>query len=131
MVAVTETCLKQEIDNCELLPDNSSKIYRKDRANRIGGGVMLAFRNNILSIRRKDLERDQTEMLGCEIRPETKKKLLVLVFYRPPNTDLKYIKDFKKALKLACKANFDSMIVCGDFNLPDIDWTTGVAVNND
>ena len=73
MVAVTETCLKQEIDNCELLPDNSFKIYRKDRANGIGGGGMLAVRNNILSIRRKDLESDQTEMLACEIRPETKK----------------------------------------------------------
>ena len=71
--------------NCELLSENNFKIHRKDRANRIGGGVMLAVRNNILSIRRKDLENDQTEMLACEIRPNTKKKLLILVFYRPPN----------------------------------------------
>ena len=93
--------------------------------------MMLAVRNNILSIRRKDLESDQTEMLACEIRPETKKKLLVVVFYRPPDTDFKYIKDFKKALKLAWKADFDSIIVCGDFDFRDIDWTTGVAVKND
>ena len=130
MFAVTETWLKQEIMNCELLSENNFKIQRKDRANRIGGGVMLAVRKNILSIRRKDLENEQTEMLACEIRPKMKKKLLVLVFYRP-NTDLNYMKDFKKALKLVCKSNFDSVIVCGDFNLPDIDWTTGVAVKND
>ena len=37
MVAVTETWLKQEI---ELLSENNFKIHRKDRANRIGGGVM-------------------------------------------------------------------------------------------
>ena len=58
MVAVTETWLKQEIMNCELLSENNFKIHRKDRANRIGGGVMLAVKNNILSIRRKDLEND-------------------------------------------------------------------------
>ena len=131
MVAVTETWLKQEIMNCELLSENNFKIHRKDRANRIGGGVMLAVKNNILSIRRKDLENDQTEMLACEILPKTKKKLLILVFYRPPNTDLNYMKDFKKTLKIVCKSNFDSILVCGDFNFPDIDWTTGVAVKND
>ena len=131
MVAVTETWLKQEIMNCELLSENNFKIHHKDRANRIGGRVMLAVRNNILRIRRKDLENEQTEMLACAIRPKTKKKLLVLVFYRPPNTGLHYMKDFKKALKLVCKSKFDSVIVCGDFNLPDNDWTTGVAVNND
>ena len=58
MVAGTETWLKQEIMNCELLSQNNFKIHRKDRANRIGGGVMLAIRDNILSIRRKDLEND-------------------------------------------------------------------------
>ena len=131
MVAVTETCLKQDIMNCEVLPGNNFKIHCKNRANRIGGGVMLAVRNNILSIRRKDLENDQTEMLTCEIPPKMKKKILVLVFYRPPKTDLNYMKDFKKALKLVCKSNFESIIVCGDFNLPDIDWNTRVAVKND
>ena len=90
MFAVTETWLKQEIMNCELLSENNFKIQRKDRANRIGGGVMLAVRKNILSIRRKDRENEQTEMLACEIRPKMKKKLLVLVFYRP-NTDLNYM----------------------------------------
>ena len=70
-------------------------------------------------------------MLACEIRPKSRKKLLVLVFYRPPNTNLDYIKQLKKALTLASKAKFDSLIVCGDFNLPHIDWSTGVATNND
>ena len=41
------------------------------------------------------------------------------------------MKDFKRTLKLVYKSNFDSIIVCGNFNLPDIDWTTGVAVKND
>ena len=74
--------------------------------------MTLAVRNNILSIRRKDLENDQEEMLACKIRQKMKKKMLVLVFYRPPNADLNYMKNFKKVLKLV----FESIIVCGDFN---------------
>ena len=73
MVAVTETCFKQEIIISELLSENNFKIHRTDRASRIGGGVMLAVRNNILIIRRKDLEYDHTEMLACEIRQKRKK----------------------------------------------------------
>ena len=56
-----------------LMSENNLKIHRKDRANRIGDGVMLEVRNNILIIRRKDLEYDHTEMLASEIRPKTKK----------------------------------------------------------
>ncbi len=48
-----------------------------------------------------------------------------------PTQDLNYIKQLKKALTLASEAKFDSLIVCGDFNLPHIDWCTGVATNND
>ena len=47
------------------------------------------------------------------------------------NTDLNNIKQLKRALTLGSKAKFDSLIVCGDFNLPHIDWSTGVATNND
>jgi hypothetical protein len=131
IVAITETWLNTEIRNSELLPGQNFTIHRNDRSDRIGGGVLLAVRNNIFNLRRKDLESDITEMLACEIRPKSKKKMLVLVFYRPPNTNLDYIKPFKKALTLASKAKFDSLIVCGDFNLPHIDWSTGVATNND
>ena len=88
------------------------------------------MRENILSLRRKDLE-SKAEMLVCEIRPESRKKLAVIVFYRPPDSDSKYIKEFKKSLQLIERCNkFDQVIVCGDFNLPSIDWTTGIATKN-
>lgn len=131
IIAVTETWLKPDILNCELLPGNDFSIHRQDRVGRNGGGVMLAVRNTILSIRRKDLESRNSEILACEIRLESKKKFLVLVLYRPPNTDLDHMKEFKKSLHLATKAKFDHLVVCGDFNLPHIDWSTGTAINND
>ena len=81
---------------------------------------MLAVRNNMFNLRRKDLESNNADMLACEIRPQSRK-----------NTDLNNIKQLKRALTLGSKPKFDSLIVCGDFNLPHIDWSTGVATNND
>ena len=67
----------------------------------------------------------------CEIHPESRKKIAVIVFYRPPDSDLNYIKEFKKTLQLIRSQNkFDQLIVCGDFNLLNIDWNTGVTTNN-
>jgi endonuclease/exonuclease/phosphatase family metal-dependent hydrolase len=130
LLAITETWLKPENLDSEILPGNDFNIHRRDRTDRTGGGVLLAVRENILSMRRQDLE-SSAEMLVCELRPESKKKIAVIVFYRPPDSDLKYIKEFKKSLQLIQRRNkFDQIIVCGDFNLPNIDWTTGVATNN-
>lgn len=114
----------------EILPGNNYNICRKDRTDRTGGGVLLAVCDNILSIRRNDLE-SQAEMLVCEIRPNSKKKIEMIVFYRPPDLDLNYIKQLKESLQLIQRcAKFDRVIICGDFNLPNIDWTTGMATNN-
>ena len=70
-------------------------------------------------------------MIVCEIRPESRKKLLVIVFYRPPDTDLNYIKEFKKSLQSIQNSNkFDQLLICSDFNLPHIDWTSGSTSTN-
>ena len=51
LLAVTETWLKPENLDSEILPYN---IHRKDRSDRTGGGVLLTVRDNILSIRRNE-----------------------------------------------------------------------------
>ena len=96
LLAITETWLKPENLDSEILPGNDFNIHRRDRTGRIGGGVLLAVRENIPSMRRQDLE-SSAEMLVCELRPESKKKIAVIVFYRPPDSDLKYIKVHNEA----------------------------------
>ena len=59
ILAVTETWLKPENLDSEIHPGNDFIIYRQGRINRIGGGVLLAVRENILSLRRKDLESNE------------------------------------------------------------------------
>ena len=63
----------------------------------------------------------------CELRPEARRKILAFMFYRPPNSNLDHLKELKKSLRNASQFNFDQIIICGDFNLPDIDWSTGIA----
>ena len=57
--AITETCLNDNISDCELFSDEFT-IYSKDRSstspgNR-GGGVVLAVKKNLKSCRKPELE---------------------------------------------------------------------------
>ena len=130
LIAVTETWLKPHILDCEILPGLDFSIHRRDRKDKTGGGVMLAVKNSIQTLRRKDLEGD-AEIVLCELRPEARRKILAVVFYRPPNSDLDHLKELKKSLRHASQFNFDQIMICGDFNLPDIDWSTGIASSSE
>ena len=130
IIAVTETWLKPDIKDCELLPKLNFTIFRKDRLSRQGGGVMLAIRNTITCFRRKDLD-CKAETLFCEIRPDSKRKFLIAVFYRPLDSTLEYMKELKKSLRMSSEAHFEQLFLCGDFNLPNINWKTGTATTND
>ena len=72
--------------------------------------MFLAIKNRLLSIPRRDLETD-AEILACELRPDS--RILAVVFYRPQDTDLEYLKQLKKTLLLASKAKFDQILLRG------------------
>ena len=132
LIAITETWLKPSIDNCELFQGNVYQIHRRDREHGVrGGGVMLAVREPLISVRRQDLDETNSELLVCEIKPEDRRKFLCAVFYRPPNTGVEYMKEFKRFLRKVSLSHFSQVVVLGDFNMPDIDWTTGVPNNNE
>ncbi|XP_031558325.1 uncharacterized protein LOC116294804 [Actinia tenebrosa] len=71
LIFCVESWLKEHIRDCELLPSSEFTIHRRDRKDRRDGGVFLAARNNIMSIRRKDLETD------AEISSTTKLSLVL------------------------------------------------------
>ena len=60
-------------------------IHRRDSQDRRGGGVLLAVHRNLISIRRRDLETDGTEIAMVEICQKSKDSVLFGVCYRPPN----------------------------------------------
>ena len=91
---------------------------------------MLAIRSNIPSSRRYDIEND-ADVLACKIRPKSRKKILAVILYRPPNSSLQSMRELKKLLLNGHRAAFDQIIILGDFNLPYIDWTSHTPLNND
>ena len=48
---------------------------------------MLAARNTITCVRRKDLEYNAEELF-CEVRLDSNRKFLIAVSYRPPDSSL-------------------------------------------
>jgi hypothetical protein len=90
LFAVTETWPKPDILDCELLPGLGFTIHRRDII-KTGGGVMLAIRNSLHSLRRQDLKCN-SKTLVCKLRPEGRRKLAIIVPYRPPNSDTDYLK---------------------------------------
>ena len=80
LVCICETWLNDTVLSSELLPGYS--IFRRDRACKTGGGVLIAVKSDLQSIRRNDLERNNTEMVAVEIFT-CSKPLILYTFYRP------------------------------------------------
>ena len=57
IVTVSETWLDDTVFDHEILPTGYT-IFRKDRVDRRGGGVLMAFKSDITAWRRNDLESD-------------------------------------------------------------------------
>lgn len=87
LIFCVESWLNPNYLNCELLPTSAEyTIHRRDRESRRGGGVFLAVKNSTLSIRRRDLETD-AEILACELRPNSQRKILAVTYYRKTLTE--------------------------------------------
>ena len=118
-IAVTETFLDDSVHDSHVAPPGYS-VFRCDR-NRHGGGVMILVRDCFNSFRRHDLEAN-CELLWIEL-PTKASTILLGVVYRPPLSSVSYLEELHTSLLCAVKYNVP-VILCGDFNLPNIDWTT-------
>ena len=103
-------------------------MYRKDRVNKKGGGVLLYVHKSLKSIPCEEMElSDFSDSVWCIIQIDTETKILVGTVYRSPSSDMsnneKLLKLFEEAHRVARKSRSHSLIM-GDFNLPEIDYKT-------
>ena len=124
-VAVTETWLNAAVKNSELL-DSSYQIYRKDRSDRRGGGILLAFKSWLKITLREDLipsSTDHNEILVVDILCHNLGKICIVLCYRPPNDfSDEFISNLKTTLHRCSDANFNNLCLLGDLNMPNINW---------
>lgn len=115
IVAVTETWLHSSISDSNAVPSGYA-IVRKDRGSR-GGGVALLFKDRIRFSVMPDVT--DVEALWCNVYLKNK-TAKVGVVYRPPNADNTYLESFYDYMH--SNVHGGSILLAGDFNLPEIDW---------
>lgn len=120
VVCVCETWLNNTILDTELLP--GFNIFRRDRTGRIGGGVLIAIKENLHATRRCDLERDGIELAVVQLSKANNEPVILYVYYRPPNSS----PDAGLSLlnnSIASNPESCCIILVGDFNIPSISWS--------
>ena len=114
ILSFTESWLNHSISDDDVtIP--TFNIFRNDRADRIGGGVVVFVKDNINCKPRPDLQFGNVESIWLEINLKNK-IYLYGTFYIPPNSSQHIWECFSQSLEMALNTNKD-IIVTGDFNI--------------
>lgn len=116
IVIVTETWLRPEIKDCEIIPPAYNMI-RKDRDTR-GGGVAIIFKEKLRLVPMPNSP--DCESVWCETELSGISCVIGAV-YRPPNAPLSFLKSIQEFLYVNT-SDKTRLIIAGDFNLPGIRW---------
>ena len=115
----TETWLDENFTQNIFPDDNYSIINRSDRYTGSHGGVLVLSRK-CLKVRKVSLNAD----FMCSV---IYNNVLIITIYNQPFTSDFRIKDIiltENIDKTISKAKCDNVIICGDFNMPKIDWNS-------
>lgn len=116
ILCITESWLSSSIRDCEIAP-HGYNVFRRDR-NSHGGGVLIAVSEKFPS--RLLLASNLSEMVAVEVflRPS----VIIGCVYVPPSCSESYQRDLMSTLhSLSFSSDY---VICGDFNAPDIIWST-------
>ena len=124
IIIASETWLKPDIKEKEVLPDSYHFVARKDRPGSAHGGTAIIARSNIDAV---EIDTNTTtEFVAASFAcKDLQKPLIIGSLYRPTNNNQEYTDNLCKAIS-NLYSNFKNHIIWigGDANLPDIDWQT-------
>ena len=114
VIMLTETHLDTDVQNTEFIDTDKYFTYRQDRT-RFGGGVAILIKHGLATHVSETYTGD--DIIAIRITYKGKSTHFC-TYYRPPNKN-----DFSElAVFMESKDNDEDIFLCGDFNLPDIDW---------
>ncbi|XP_071479519.1 uncharacterized protein [Diadema antillarum] len=107
----------------DIMPPGFNTPLRKDRPDGYGG-VLLATRKDLTDC---EIKVESTcELTATKIQVCGQQPLIVISSYRPPKNDMAYALEMCQAIRDVIISNPSAVAwVSGDFNLPDINWSTG------
>lgn len=119
---LTETWLNASILDSELLPlFNDFDIFRCDRKNKRGGGVLIAAHHSLQCCAVDIPCSLEAIFIRCKaaVPPVT-----IGVCYRPPDSDPAFVGELHDALQLLTSDSDNApLLLFGDFNFPAITWS--------
>lgn len=122
VICLTETWLTPEIHNSEIFPMSLGySVYRDDRTNSKGGGVLIAVSDRLLSQDQPQLKTD-CNIVWTKISISGLKDIFVSSFYKPHEHDEHSLKELWTSISKIPKNSH--IWIFGDFNLPNMDWQT-------
>lgn len=123
VLVLVETWLTNYICDKEILPVGYNIIRRDRRVEKRGGGVLLAVKETIKT-ETFNFDSDVLELVSVVIMSPCS-KVLVAVCYRPPNSSNDFVCELNRFLKLVSESQFKDVVLIGDFNYPNVNWTDG------
>nr|VZI26708.1 unnamed protein product [Spirometra erinaceieuropaei] len=121
IVSLTETWLSENVDDRELMLPGF-QLFRRDRRERQGGGVVTYVKHGLLVSEKTEQFAFSAETIWLTIRVPGSHSLEVLTVYRPPRSDPEA--DARLLEELGRFALRPDVLIMGDFNAPLIDWSS-------
>lgn len=121
IVILAETWLNLNITDDKILPDaHSSNIYKRDRIDNRGGGVLLGIKKALISYSANNDSNLEIVWAAC-LMPSV--KLLMSACCRSPDSGHLFANDLRISITKATElCPTDSIYLLGDFNYPLINW---------
>lgn len=125
---LTETFLNSSVLNGEIFESSLYSVFRRDRESTSsskcdGGGVLIAVRKDIDAYQRIEWQSD-AEDIWVTLRTSNTKNIHICCVYLPPADDTARACFVNKLQNLWQKLNDDIILMCGDFNMPEIEWVS-------
>jgi exonuclease III len=124
----TETWLNGNISSAEILPTNF-QVFRNDRSDSYGG-VLIAVREDLICS--PVLTSQKTELISVKLQLNRAKSIIISSFYRSPNMteDTYSSAALEELIKLKHDNQKSDFWIGGDFNLPDMNWSSLTVTSN-
>ena len=118
-----ESWLTPDIENSEIFSESFDAVP-KDRVSDAHGGVFVAFKRDLLCTETLELDTN-CDIVWCKLNIIGSWTLYLGSFYRPPaKIDNDYLEEFNISLGRIMSNRNAHVLIGGDFNCGDIEWST-------
>lgn len=127
IICLTETWLNSNISSSEVLCDTFN-IFRRDRSESAstkheGGGVIIGVNKSLCSVMRQDWMTDSEDLWITITSVTSSVRIHLCCVYIPPKDPYSLTNFCSKLNEIVHQNAGDVIVICGDFNLPNISWS--------